>query len=500
MNYDVIVIGAGLGGLTAGAKLAKEGKKVLLIEQHIVPGGCASTFKRKDFKIEVGLHMIDGLDPGDIKYSVFEELGIFKNLNFQRVPEFYRFVKPGLDITIPDDVEKAVSVLEESFPHEKKGIRNFFKTILLIRKEISRMPRRKWLKLATMPIFPFIFPHVLRHEHATIGQRLDSMIEDDALKLVLLANIGYYHHDPYEMSMLYYSMAQGSYFRGGGYFIRGGSQELSNYLASVIEDRGGKILLGHRVDEIIIDDGAASGVKYSKDGEEKVVYGKCVAANAALPNIMGKLLKDPVAKAKLTKAVGNPKIPMSMLSVYLGFKKPPRELGNRHYSTFIMDEGVSDPKEIAKISRGDFATRTLVFVDYGQLDSGLAPEGKSVGVLLIKDWLSDWEDLSKDRYAARKEEAARILLSRMEKHLPGFKDALEYYEVATPKTIKRYTLNPQGSAYGYAQLPSQSGRKRVPVRSPIPNLFFASAWSEPGHGFTGSIMSGYWCAEAILQR
>ena len=67
MNYDAIVIGAGLGGLTAGAQLAKEGKKVLLIEQHSIPGGCATTFKRKDLKIEVGLHMIDGLDDGDPK-------------------------------------------------------------------------------------------------------------------------------------------------------------------------------------------------------------------------------------------------------------------------------------------------------------------------------------------------------------------------------------------------------------------------------------------------
>ena len=129
MSYDVIIIGAGLGGLTAGAKLAKEGKKVLLIEQHNIPGGCATTFKHKDFKVEVGLHMIDGLDEGDQKLKLFKELGVLDNLEFLRVPEFYRFVKPGVDITIPDNYEQAIEVLTEHFPTEKKGILKFFKVI-----------------------------------------------------------------------------------------------------------------------------------------------------------------------------------------------------------------------------------------------------------------------------------------------------------------------------------------------------------------------------------
>ena len=127
MSYDAIIIGAGLGGLTAGAKLAKAGKKVLLIEQHNVPGGCATTFKRKDLKIEVGLHMIDGLDKGDPKLKLFEELGILDNLEFKRVPEFYRFVKPGVDLTIPDSYEQAIEVLTERFPTEKKESLSFLK-------------------------------------------------------------------------------------------------------------------------------------------------------------------------------------------------------------------------------------------------------------------------------------------------------------------------------------------------------------------------------------
>ena len=504
MNYDAIIIGAGLGGLTAGAKLAKDGKKVLLIEQHNVPGGCATTFKRKDLKIEVGLHMIDGLDDGDPKLKLFEELGVLENLEFKRIPEFYHFVKPGVDMTIPDNYEQAIQVLTERFPAEKKGIIKFFKVILALRKEVFRVPRQKWKMLLSMPFFPFYAPNLMIRENITIGRFLDELFDDEDLKLVLLATLGYYHDNPYNMSLLYYSIAQGSFFSGGCYFIKGGSQMLSDYLASIIKDHNGEVIFRHLVNEIIIENGAATGVKYSKKSatksEQQTAYGKCIVANAAIPNVMEKLLKDTEAQNKMLNAVGNPEIAPSILSVYLGFKKTPKELGNQSYSTIFFDADISSLKELLEYHHADFSKRVFIFCDYSQIDSGLAPVGKSVGVLSAMDYISDWDSLSKEIYKERKEEAAQTLINRLDKHIPGIKDQIEYYEVGTPATIRRYTLNPEGTAYGYAQIPNQTGRRRVKIQSPINNLFFASAWTEPGHGFTGAIMSGNWCAEDILRK
>lgn len=105
-----------------------------------------------------------------------------------------------------------------------------------------------------------------------------------------------------------------------------------------------------------------------------------------------------------------------------------------------------------------------------------------------------------DSYEDRKKEAAQALIRRLDMLIPGIKDEIVYYEVGTPTTIKRYTLNSEGTAYGYSQIPSQAGRKRTKIQSPIDNLYFASAWTEPSHGFTGAILSGYWCAETILQK
>jgi len=506
MKYDVIIIGAGLGGLTAGAKLAKDGKKVLMIEQHTVPGGCATTFKRKDFIVEVGLHETDGLDNSDPKTKMFRDLSVFDHVEFVRVPEFYRFTNQRIDIVIPDNHTKAIDVLVKRFPREEKGIRKFFKVILNLGKEINRLPREKWKFLMLLPVFPILYPNIMFREKQTLGKLLDSIIQDEDLKLVLLANLGYYHDNPYTMSLFSYAVAQASFFRGGGHYVKGGSQKLSDYLASVIKNNGGEVILRHLVTGIIIEDNKAVGVKYRKttgsDVETQEAFADYIIANAAIPNVVNELLPPSEVKNRLASDIAKQEIACSLTTVYLGFKKPPKELGNKHYSTFVFSENMTTQSDFIKRKTEDWSwsNRGFVFVDYSQIDSQLAPQGKGFGVICTFDYLSDWENLSKEEYKTKKDEVARILTERLNKVIPGIKDEIEYCEVATPKTMKRYTLNPGGTAYGFAQIPKQAGRKRIQQKSPIDNLYFASAWTLPGGGFGGAIRSGYWCAEEILNR
>lgn len=143
---------------------------------------------------------------------------------------------------------------------------------------------------------------------------------------------------------------------------------------------------------------------------------------------------------------------------------------------------------------GDWSKRRFIFVDYNKVDSGLAPAHKSEGVICAVDYIEDWEGLNKEAYAAKKEEIAQILLQRLEQKYPGIKNSIEYYEVSTSKTIKRYTSNPSGSVYGYAQIKDQIGSKRFRNNFLIPNLYFASAWAFPGVGFEGSIQGGFLAA------
>ena len=479
MKYDIIIIGSGLGGLTAGAKLAKEGKKVLLVEQHDRPGGCATTFKRKDFTFEVGLHEMDGLDRRDMKTRIFNDLGVFDDVEFLKVPEFYHFMNGRCEITMPHDPEEAIKVLNENFPEEDNGIKAYFDQILNARKKAKESEGKPEISL---------------------GEFLDSIITNEDLKLVLLGNLGYFHDDPYSISLNYYSIAQGSYFQGGGNFIKGGSQNLSDYLSNYISQNGGKVILKHLVTEIITENNRAVGIKYIEVGDETSAsieaYGKEIIANAAIPNVASKMLPEEHGKG-LQKQVEKLEPGASLLSIYFGFKKKAKDLGSKFYSTFVFDESIKTQADIKANNSGDFMNRSFTFVDYSQIDSALTTEEKSVGVICCIDYYSEWDALNKEDYKAKKKQVGEIFIGKLEKLIPGIQDQIEYYEMGTSKTVARYTLNPGGAVYGFAQTPRRVGFDKI---QSVDNLHFASAWTKIGGGFSGAIFSGYLCAMDILRK
>lgn len=477
MNYDVIVIGAGLGGLIAGAKLSKEGKRVLLIEQHIIPGGCATTFKRKDFTFEVGLHEMDGLHPRDMKTRIFRDLDVFKHVEFLKVPEFYRFVYKDFDIVFPHDPEEAKKVLINHFPEESVGIEAYFHR-LLNAKQLNK--------------------EAAEEKEKNVGEFLDSIISNEALKLALLGNLGYFHDDPYSLSLSYYAIAQGSYYAGGGNFIKGGSQELSTYLSDYISKNGGQVLFKHLVIRIIIEDEKAVGVVYRKkrSDAEITAFGSNIISNASIPQVANYLL-PPEHQKQLQDQIKERKIGASLLTIYFGFKKDLKDLGSKHYSTFIYNDSIENCMDILPNNKGAFEERGFTFVDYSQVDSALAPKGKSVGVICCIDYINDWQHLSKEEYEAKKEKVAQVFIDKLERLIPGIKDNIEMYEVATSKTVERYTLNPEGAVYGFAQTPE---RVRLDAIKSIENLYFASAWTKVGGGFSGAIFNGYLCAYEILRK
>lgn len=477
MKNDVIIIGAGLGGLTAGAKLAKEGKKVLVIEQHDQPGGYATTFKRGDFIIEVGLHEMYGPSPGDMKTKIFNDLDVFNNVEFIKLDEFYRFINDRYDVIIPHDPEIATERLSSLFPQETEGIQAYFNQILKSKKKV--------LENAL--------------EDISIGDYLDSVIHNEDLKLILLGNLGYFHDDPYSLSLSYYSISQGSYYSGGASFIKGGSQKLSDHLAGFIRNHGGEVLFNSLVTGIKTDHHQATGVIIQKrddpENHSKEASAKEIIVSSAMPNVVD-LLPEEYSDI-LKNELQYQKTGASLLTVYLGFNKPVKELGYNNYSVFVYDSSIKSQSDILKNNNNDFAQRSYTFVDYGQVDSKLAPQGKSVGTICCIDYLRDWENLNREAYLSKKKQAALILMERLEKLIPGVGNIIEYYEVGTPYTMKRYTLNPAGAVYGFAQTPS---RKTIDTSELPNNLHFASAWGKTGGGFSGAIYGGYLCAINILRK
>ncbi|MDX9928908.1 MAG: NAD(P)/FAD-dependent oxidoreductase [Bacteroidales bacterium] len=479
MDYDVIVVGGGLGGLTAGAKLAREGRKVLLIEQHSQPGGCATTFKRGDYTLEVGLHEMDGPSPRDMKNRIFSELGVTDKVKLVKVPEFYRFLCRNVDITVPHDPAEAATVLKGRFPSETAGIDNYFDQIL--------NPKRKGAGGEPLP-------------EMSVGDWLDSIINDEDLKLVLLGNLGYFHDDPYSLSMTYYNIAQGSYYGGGGAsFIKGGSQMLSDHLARFISDHGGEVLLSHKVKGLTTDNGVVTGVTFSSKRGSREELLTATASEIVMNNAplhFAEWLPEEY-RTKLTNELAKQKTGASLLTVYFGFNNNLSVIGSRHYSTFVFDDSIERQSDIIKNNHAGFDRRSFTFVDYGRIDSALAPEGSSVGAICCTDYLADWEGLTKNDYRRKKEEVAEIFIARMEKILPGFRKKVDYCEVGTAATVNRYTLAPGGAVYGFAQVPAKPS---VDASALPGNVHIASAWGKTGGGFSGAIFGGYLCAYNILRK
>jgi phytoene dehydrogenase-like protein len=325
---------------------------------------------------------------------------------------------------------------------------------------------------------------------------LDKYISNENAKLDMVAHIAYWGDDPYTLSMFYFGLPLSSFIGNGGYFIKGGSQKLSDHLAAYIEKQGGSVLLGKKAEKIITKNGQVTGVSFSDSFKSNIdpVTISCdnVVANCAIP-VVPDMLDEPYA-GLLKEKIASMTNSSSLFCLYLGFNSDVAAFGVKHYSNYIMGDDVKTMKDVHSNFTGDWSKRSFIFVDYGKVDAQLAPPDKSVGSICTVDYLKDWEGLSKEDYKAKKEEVAQILLDRLEKQFPGIRESIEYYEVGTPKTIKRYTSNTGGSVYGFNQSKEQSATKRLRNNFLIPNLYFASAWAFPGGGFEGSIMAGFLAA------
>jgi len=496
MKYNTVVIGGGLAGLTAGATLAKFGKKVLLLEQHHKPGGCATTFKRGDFIIEVGLHEMCGFEEDGAIKQIFNMLEVNQEVEFIQVPELYAVLSDQEKFVFPHSYEAVTKALIDKYPEDEKGIKRLMKLLGGIRREGVKLPRTPLKRKLMYPLMPLLYPNLVEASRHTVGSWLDKYISNENAKLDLLAHIVYWDDDPYTLSMFYYGLPFSSFIGSGGYFIKGGSQQLSNHLAAYIEKKGGTVLLGKKAQKIITKNGRATGItfrdSFNESSDPVTIACDNVVANCAIP-IVPDMLDEPHATS-LRQQIADKTNACSLLNIYLGFNSNLEAYGVKHYSNSFRGVDVKALKNIHPNNTGDWSKRSFVFVDYNKIDAQLAPSGKTVGVICCADYLKDWDALSKEDYKAKKEEVAQILLGRLEKQFPGIRESIEYYEVATSKTIKRFTSNTAGSVYGFKQTKEQSSTKRLRNNFLIPNLYFASAWTFPGGGFEGSIMAGFLAA------
>ena len=503
-NFDAIIIGSGLGGLTAGALYARAGHKVLLLERNQQFGGAATTYQHGALAIEASLHETTSpRDTKDPKSQIFQALDIIDDIEFVPVGDFYevRSSLLGEPFILPHGLETAEQAMIQRFPQHTKSIRELFRRLSDVRETMGMFMEHHdglWWFLHA-PTLPLRLWSVLRDSRKSLGAVFQRLFGDDeAIKIALAANLAYYADDPDQLWWLMYAVAQGGYLAGGSYYIRGGSQTLSDRLVKVIEEEGGVAECNRTVTRILLDNhGHAYGVEHNAThgGESQIDHAPILFGNAA-PHVLATMLPSDVRDTFMAPYANKP-LSLSLFSIALGLDRRPSDFGVKSYSTFILPDWMttlSSKRENAILLSESPGQRipSFVFVDYSVIDSGLNAEAPYLASITGLDRIDNWVGLTKEQYNLRRNEWMDAIIKSLNKEFPGIASAVVQREMATARTMQEYLNTPNGALYGFAPRPPEHLPLKGPEHTPkttIEGLWLASAFAGSG-GYTGAMMSG----------
>jgi all-trans-retinol 13,14-reductase len=502
-EFDAVIIGAGLAGLSCAAAFARQGFKPLVLEQHSKPGGYATTFRRKDFIFDVSLHSTV-VGERDGVHNLLPGFPEITQVEFLPHRDLYRAVFPDHDVRVPQkDLQKYIRDLVALFPEERAGIEGIFEDMQGLSGDIGKFQRAGGQ--VDMSRFFQDFPHLVKSVGKTWGQMIDNRLKDHKLKAIVSSLWVYYGLPPSRLSPYYYALPTFGYLQSGGWYPRGRSQAISDALTAFITERGGQVRLRTSVAEILVKDHAAYGVK-TASGE--TIKARAVVSNANPQDTFRKMMRPERFLADYLEKLDSYSVSLSCFQVFLGLNKNlVDEVGLEdteifYYPGYDFDAGYE------AMLRGDVEKGGYCLTLYDNLDSGYSPAGKNTLNILTLQGYDPWQEYEKDyfkgnkrAYLGKKKAMADALVAQTEKRfLPGLSKAIEVIEVGTPLTNVRYTRNYRGAIYGWDQTLNNSGRERVGHKTPIKNLYLAGAWSTPGHGYGAVIPSGLMCFGEIMKE
>ncbi|MDI6759681.1 MAG: NAD(P)/FAD-dependent oxidoreductase [Candidatus Brocadiaceae bacterium] len=459
-RYDVVVIGAGIGGLVCSAFLSRKGKKVLLVEQHSQPGGYCTTFKRKGFVFDAAVHHIGGCGRYSIVGRCLKELGL--GMEFFRLDPMDSLIFPDFSIDIPAEIEDYITLLGKKYPLEKGHVEKFFKDFVKLYWAIINEASDS--------------PTLNNYKNTTYKEMLDSFFEDEGLKRTLAGQWGYLGTPPGEVSSIGMCQMLINYLRDGAYYPKGGTQNFANGLAKNFTESGGETLLSTMAEEVLMDGRKVRGVKLEGGCE---ALADVVVSNVDARQTFSRLVKEEFDHTYSERLRGMKESPSYFL-LYLGLDPEIDLKGFRrgfYHGPGNQWKYVSAPTKV---------------------DSSLAPGGRQIlnVVATVEESYEEVRD-----WKALKDRLTQENINYLDRLIPapgGLRKHIEVVEAATPRTLERYTLNSRGAAYGWAVTPEQTGSGRLDHRTPLDNLFLAGHWTNPGPGVCAVVSSGWRVANLIL--
>jgi phytoene dehydrogenase-like protein len=511
-DYDAVIIGSGIGGLTTGAYLAKRGRRVLICEQYRRPGGYLTSFKHKGYIFDGGTQSVEDMG---MFIPMLRQLGLLERIPLSRSrfaiasEEFFCLIESI------DDLGAFYDELIRLFPDERRGLSD-------IRDLAQRCCRlmNAVLAAAPNPVYQDLkgflrenLPSLVRNAPAMRGIGEFNRLFDVPLKdylsqrinnpdvVNIICNLGFYGM-PVSFGLASSTFAMDLYYSMGGF------QAVADTFVDFIEENGGEVRCKTMVEEIMVENKKAVGIRL-KGGE--VVRAPFVISNADMRQTFLKLLPPESVPAEYKERLRTSKVSHSMFTVFLGLDIPPQELDNRgchHIVIFPELRGV----DFAHISDDpDFYRHAPVMINIPTThDPSLAPEGKSAMTIqyyATEDFADNWgteDGKPTPRYKELKETIGDQMIATTEKVLPGISEYIDVKLTATPYTYKRYSLNSGGSIIGWSKHPAEalnSGfRSFMDFLTPVKNLYQVGHWAFGPGGIPGGAMTGKLVSDIVRLR
>ncbi len=496
-KYDAIVIGAGNGGLTAAAWLAKEGKKVLLCERHNLPGGFATSFKRGRFEFEASLHELCGYGKnpgqGDTR-KILEEIGAADKIKMCDVPAAFRVISMDaseqLDAAMPFGVDAFIDKMEEYVPGSRPSVEKFFELGRDIRKTLNFMSEidgdynQNTVKQILSKHMNFV-----RTAGYSVNEVLDALDMPQKARDILGAYWSYLGNHLDELGFVHYISMVTSYLELGAVVPADRSHGMSSAILEAFEEHGGEVWLNSQVEKIIMYMGKVKGVILA-DGTR--AYADHIICNCSPSKVFSTMIDKENMPISEVKKANARKLGVRGFGMFLGLNKSPEELGINDHCYLLYD--TSDTKRQFELMKRIDSNNVQATVCLNKAISDCSPVGTSI--LYFTSLYTDncWAAVTPENYVKTKQAVAARLIDNFEKYTGiNIKDSIEEIEIATPMTYAHYTDAPQGVIYGYLVDKWDGVVPRTMMEAAdekVPGLRFAGGFATMGDGYSSAMGTG----------
>ncbi len=507
-SYDAIVIGTGIGGLTTAALLAKAQRKVLMLEKHYTAGGYTHTFTRKNYEWDVGVHYIGEVHrKNSLLRRTFDYISE-NRLQWAKMCDVYDRAIFGEDkYDFVSGVEAFREKMGMYFPQEKQAIDQYIDRVFAVnsasRLFFGERALAPWMgKLSG----PFLKRRYLKHSDLTLKQALSDITSNEALIGVLSTQWGDHGLPPGEASFAIHAMIARHYFDGGNYPV-GGSASIAESIAPTIENEGGKILIRADVQEILVQDGQAIGVRM-EDGNE--IKADLVVSNAGANLTYNHLLSETHSEIQSIrqKLQTNTRPSSGHFCLYIGLQHTDAELGLEQTNLWCFPSYDHDAN-VQKYVQDPTQEFPLVYISFPSSKDpdweNRYPGRSTIEVVSLApyEWFEKWEGTQwykrGNDYDEYKENWSQRLLNALYQQVPQVKGKIDHYELSTPLTTKHFCSYEKGELYGLDHTPRRFRQKWLRPHTPIRNLYLTGQ-DVVTDGVTGAMFGGVISASAILQR